>query len=574
MSARIEWITACPDWEARLLAGESLVPQLPLFEAEAARGLRIFKRLRIPDVYGTPSMADACGPWFFPIVETLFGCYDVDLHRRMLQEFFLLIPKGNSKSSYGGPLMLTAVIMNRRPEAGFSFIAPTIKVAEIAFNQAEGTIRLDPELDKLFHIQRHVRTITHRTTGASLKIKAADTDVVTGGKDVGTMIDETHVFAKKADAAAIFVEIRGALMKRKDGFLFQTTTQSKEPPSGQFKRELDRARAVRDGTLQQGLLPVLYEFPDELLEEHRWKERQYWHLVNPNLGRSIDEDRLAQELAQAESEGMDQLMLVASQHFNVQIGLRLTNDRWRGADHWEGAADAEACGTLEALLERCEVAVLAADGGGLDDLFGLAVAGREKGTKRWLYWAHAWALRDVLELRKEIAPKLLDFEGDGDLTLVDTAAEIIVGVSDIAGRVAASGLMPEKAAAGLDPYGIGAVVDAFSEIGLDEPRVVAVGQGSKLSSAVWSMEWKLRDRMLAHSGSRLMDWCVGNAKAEQRGDAVLITKEAAGKAKIDPLVAMFMATKLLEANPEAAGNDNGGVAAWLESLKKPTAAAA
>jgi phage terminase large subunit-like protein len=117
------------------------------------------------------------------------------------------------------------------------------------------------------------------------------------------------------------------------------------------------------------------------------------------------------------------------------------------------------------------------------------------------------------------------------------------------------------------------VVDAFSEIGLDEPRVVAVGQGSKLSSAVWSMEWKLRDRMLAHSGSRLMDWCVGNAKAEQRGDAVLITKEAAGKAKIDPLVAMFMATKLLEANPEAAVGDNGGLNAWVDSLKPQAIAA-
>jgi phage terminase large subunit-like protein len=80
-----------------------------------------------------------------------------------------------------------------------------------------------------------LRTITHRTTGAELKIKAADTDVITGGKDVGTMVDETHVFAKKSDAAKIFLEMRGALRKRKDGFLFQTTTQSKEPPAGQFK---------------------------------------------------------------------------------------------------------------------------------------------------------------------------------------------------------------------------------------------------------------------------------------------------------------------------------------------------
>src|SRR5256885_1101155 len=100
MAARQSWNPALPDWERRIRAGESLVPELPLFQDEAARALRIFKRLRIPDVIGTPTMADACGPWFLPIVAAVFGCYDPEAHVRMLQEFFLLIPKGNSKTSY------------------------------------------------------------------------------------------------------------------------------------------------------------------------------------------------------------------------------------------------------------------------------------------------------------------------------------------------------------------------------------------------------------------------------------------------------------------------------------------
>jgi phage terminase large subunit-like protein len=542
-----DWDLSCPDWEERLLAGRSLVPDLPLFETEAARALRVFKRLKLPDVIGTPTMAEACGPWFFPIVEALFGAYDPDNNVRMIQEVFQLIPKGNSKSSNGGALMLTALIVNKRPEAEFLLVAPTIEIAGIAFKQAKGTIRMDPDLDKLFLIQDHVRKITHRRTGATLQIKAADTDVITGSKATGTMIDETHVFAKRANAKEVFVELRGALTKRPDGFLYQTTTQSKTPPAGVFKSELAMARMVRDGKMRLPLLPVLYELPLSVSRDGGWKDRKYWPLVNPNLGRSTNEKFLATELLRAEEDGPDQMALLASQHFNVEVDQHLRSDGWAGAKLWPRGAEKGL--TLKEVLDRSEVITVGLDGGGLDDIYAVGVVGREKGTQRWLAWAHGYISPEGWERRKANQSIYEDFIKDGDLTLVDHLPDDVTAIVDIVKQCKESGKL---AKVGADPAGIGTIIDALAEIEItvESETLGGVRQGVALMGAIKTVERKLADGSFRHGGRPMMAWCAGNAIVQATGTGMRIARDMSGYGKIDPLMAVLDAAELMGTNPQ------------------------
>lgn len=534
-----------------------MVPDLPLDEVAVAKHIGIFNKLRLPDVAGKPPLRDAAGDWYrLNVLAPVFGSVDAS-GLRHVRNVLVLVPKKNSKTTNAGGTMVTAVLGDKEPLQRYSLLGPTQSIADRGYAQAAGMIRADEVLSARFHIADHRKLITDRVTESTLRVQTFDESVATGEIPKGVLVDEVHILGKVNYAARVLGQLEGGMLARPGAFILKITTQSDQPPAGVFKAELRLARDIRDGRVTgaaAGLLPVLYEFDEAFQRSGAWRDPKIWHWVLPNLGRSLRLDMLEDDFAKAQAKGEEEVRRWASQHLNVEIGLGLHAQRWRGADWWEAAGAPELCGDLDEMLARCEVAVAGVDGGGLDDLFGLCVAGRERDTRRWLLWFKAWVHRSVLELRKEIAPALTDFAADGDLIICDDPMQDVREVAALLGRVAAKGLFPEKSAIGLDPQGVGILVDALAELGLTFPQVVAVGQGYRLSSAVWSMEKFLAAGNLKHSGSRMMAWCVGNAKAEQRGNAVLITKEAAGKAKIDPLVAGFNAAKGLELNPEAAGD--------------------
>jgi phage terminase large subunit-like protein len=320
-----------------------------------------------------------------------------------------------------------------------------------------------------------------------------------------------------------------------------------------FAEELRKAREIRDGKREGAMLPVLYEFPKEVQEspDRRWEDPALWPLVTPNLGKSITVQRLQADHADAKATSESELRVWASQHLNIQIGQALMADGWVGADFWDDAGDASV--DLEALLERAEVAVVGIDGGGLDDLLGLCVIGRERGTRKWLHWAHAWAHEIVLDRRKQLEPKLRDLEACGDLTIVESPGEDVTELAEIVRRVGKAKLLPEKLAIGVDAAGIGAIVDELTQpgSGITLEQVVAVSQGWKLNGAIKTAERAIAGGDLVHGAQPLMAWAVANAKVEPKGNAITITKQASGSAKIDPLMATFNAVSLMALNPAA-----------------------
>lgn len=550
---------SCPDWFEKLKAGKPPLPDtLRLDETEAAAAVATYNKLRLPDVPGKPLIGDVGGSWAADFVAAIFGSVDLDAERKLIvrrhiRKFFQLVPKKNSKTTNGAAIMITALIRNRRPNAEFLLVGPTQATAERAFEQGAGMVLADPWLKKRFHPREHIKTIEDTVNGAKLRIRSFDNRVMTGAKPVGVLVDELHELGKMASAHKVMAQIEGGIIANEEGFVVIITTQSDAPPTGVFKQELEHARAVRDGAYPGGeMLPMMYEFPVDVQEDEAkpWENPEMWPLVMPNVGRSITIDRLLPKFHEAKAKGDDSYSVWASQHLNVQIGMAIGT--WRGSEHWAAAAIPL---TLDELLARSEVVTVGCDGGGLDDLFGLTVTGREKGTGQWLAWSHGWADRDVLTRRPVIASVLQDFVEAGELTLHDEPGEDILDICDVIEKVHMTGLLPEHHGVGLDPMGVSDIVDELANRGIKKTEnggsVTGVAQGYRLSGSVWGMERRLKARTYRPANQAITRWCASNARPEQRGNAVLITKETAGKAKIDLLVSALNAYALMARNPVA-----------------------
>ncbi len=549
---KIGWTTAVPDWQKRIINQESLVPIVPIDDVRAAKALRIFKRLRLTDIPGRPSMGEVCAPWVFDFVKVIFGTYDSEVKKRNIREFFLLISKKNGKSSIAAGIMLTALIMNEREQGEFLILAPTKDVADNSFGPAYNMVKADPALLARFKPSDSMRKIENRLDGSVLEVKSADADVVGGQKAIAVFVDELWLFGKKAAAENILSEATGSLVSRDEGFVVYATTQSDDQPAGVFKSKLRYFRDVRDGVIEdKNSLPLIYEYPIDMMKAEAWRDPSTWYIPNPNLDLSVSPDWIKSKLFQYEREGPSALKLFVAKHFNVEIGVGYRTDGWVGAEHWEKNADKTL--TLDEIIRRSEVIIVGGDGGGLDDLFGLAVLGRCAKTKNWLLWSHAWCHEGVLDRRKAIASRLLDFKAAGELTIVDDELKDLSEIVGIVGQIDEAGLL---SAVFLDPAGIGEFVDALAEIDVtgDDKRVIGAPQGYALMNAIKTTERKLANGTLKHSGSSLMAWAVSNLRIEPMATAIRATKQNAVDAKIDPIMAAFDAVVGMSLNPDAASS--------------------
>lgn len=285
-------MTLTPTW----ISDKSRIPDP---QKRAARMLRFADLLRHPRS-SDPDQRLQLTPWQRRIVERIYGPSD-EQGNRQVRTVFILLPRGNRKTTLGAVLALGHTIGPEQVIGGQVISAASERSqARIAFDEAAEMIRADQVMaglvaDRRIRIRDTKNRIEHGKSRSVYSAISADGDAQHGKTPALVLADELHVWK----GFALWNALRTGLSKTQ-GSLCVITTTAGEKPEGPCWELYSYARKVASGeVIDPSFLPILFESDPA----SAWDDEAEWHRVNPGLKYGFpdlaslrDEARLAREL--------------------------------------------------------------------------------------------------------------------------------------------------------------------------------------------------------------------------------------------------------------------------------------
>ncbi|MEH6521113.1 terminase large subunit [Sulfitobacter sp.] len=261
---------AFPEW----IYDGSNIPD-PLGYGE--RAVQFLRRLRHPNSLEAKRGLQLA-PWQERIVRRIYGPRHPD-GRRIVQNVFFLVPRGNRKTSLAAALALLHTIGPERVPAGqVIFAAADREQAGIGFTEAVNMIREDKRLiaaTKIYDAFNSAKKIVFKADNVSLRAISSDGGAAHGLTPTFTLIDEIHIW-KGRD---LWEALRSGAAKVDDSLTVIATTAGRGAET-LAAEQFAYATAVAKGEITNpAYLPILFAAD----AEDDWLDEDIWHRVNPGL---------------------------------------------------------------------------------------------------------------------------------------------------------------------------------------------------------------------------------------------------------------------------------------------------
>lgn len=273
----------------------------------AVKFLQLLKHPKSKAAHGRFELA----PWQERIVRRVYGDTD-DNGERRVKTVFMLLPRGNRKTSLGAGLaLLHTVGPERIPGGQVVSAAVDRKQARIAFEEAQGIILQAKTLVAATQVRDARNRIEHRKSGAIYEAISAEAGGQHGRTPSFVLADELHAW--RGDA--LWNVLRTGVTKTAGSLLWIITTAG----AGQENLVFDLyqyARKIAAGEIDDpGFLPILFETPADA----DWKDEAVWQAANPGLAYGFPDIEGLRQLVREAEHRPSQIDAFRQLHLNVWL---------------------------------------------------------------------------------------------------------------------------------------------------------------------------------------------------------------------------------------------------------------
>ncbi|QDM14587.1 terminase large subunit [Tardiphaga sp. vice352] len=472
-----------------------------------------------------PNNAFELAPFMERIIRRVYGDTFLDDQgsiRRRIKTVFLLLPRGNRKTTLGAALALLHTFGPERVPGGQVISAALDrKQARIAFQENIGTITMEPRLLAAARLKDAKNQIEHIKSASVYEAISAEAGSSHGRTPNFVLADELHAWR----GSALWDVLRTGLTKTKGSLAFAITTSGIGQTTFAFEMYQYAKRVESGEIVDPGFLPILFESPADV----DWRDEENWHAVNPGLAHGFpDIDGLRQLAREAENRPMQ---LQAFKQLHLNVWLDGAAEPAFDMQCYDQGAEPFDLDDLEGL--DCWIGV---DLSSTSDLTAV-VAVFPRAAEGFYVVPRFFVPEDTLRKRQErdSVPYVLWAE-EGHVTATPGN---VVDYSVVEQYIIDMGERFRLHEVVIDRWNATGTINRLTEQGI---TVARFGQGyQSMTAAVSATERTITAGVLQHGGHPVLRWCFSNVVVDQDPAGGRKFNKARSAEKIDGAVAAAMA---------------------------------
>lgn len=248
--------------------------------------------------------------WQRFVVYSIFGFKRKDTNKRMVKNVYISISRKNGKSALAAAIALYCLVADKESNAEIELVANNRKQASITYDMCYNFLGSIDKKGKYF--KRYRDTIKFEYTKSKLQVLSSDASGLDGFNASCFICDEAHSYTDSK-----LYDVMKSSQGMREQPLGIIITTSGFNLYGFCKNYEDVAKEVVDGIKEDD---TLFAAIFQLDEGDNWEDSNVWRKSNPNLGVTVQEDYLSEQIHQAKNNTA------------LEVGIRTKNlNQWCSA---------------------------------------------------------------------------------------------------------------------------------------------------------------------------------------------------------------------------------------------------